>query len=268
LPRRETDYLVACGLEYPSTFFGPGRFAPGPFFSLDRPIEDNYKSISVFINQEGEVMIFGKKAVIALTGVSARQVEHWATTDVVRPSIPAAGKGSRRGYSFKDLVALRVAKRLKDEGISLQKIRKALEYLRKNFPDVKEPLAELRFVTDGVNLFVLDRDPEKILDVLRGGQFVFFLALGEIIAGLQGELKKLAIPKEEKVMVESREFTVVLTPDLEDGGFTVQCKEEPAAISHGETEQEALDNIIDALELCLEHEKEWQATKAGEAQAK
>lgn len=200
-------------------------------------------------------MIFGKKAVIALTEVSGRQVEHWATTGVVRPSIPAAGKGTRRGYSFKDLVALRVAKRLKDEGISLQKIRKALAYLRKNFPEVKEPLAELRFLTDGKDLFVLTDDPSVALDALKR-HFVFSLALGEIIAGLQGELKKLAIPKEEKLKVAGREFTVVLTPDLEDGGFTVQCREEPAAISEGETEQEALDNIIDALELCLKHEKE------------
>ncbi len=206
-------------------------------------------------------MMFGKKAVIAITGVSARQVEHWATTGVVRPSIPAAGKGTRRGYSFKDLVALRVAKRLKDEGISLQKIRKALTYLRKNFPERKEPLTELRFLTDGDTIFVVDRDPQRILDTLKGGQFVFSLALGEIIEGLKGELKKLATPKEEKVMVEGRNFTVVLTPDLEDGGFTVQCREEPAAISHGETEQEALDNIIDALELCLEHEKELLTAK-------
>jgi len=204
-------------------------------------------------------MIFGKKAVIALTGVSARQVEHWATTDIVKPSIPAAGKGTRRGYSFKDLVALRVAKRLRDEGISLQKTRKALAYLRKNFPDVKEPLAELRFLTDGETIFVLDRDPQKILDTLREGKFVFSLALGDIIAVLQGELKKLAIPKEEKVRVEDREFTVVLTPDLEDGGFTGQCREEPAAISQGETEQEALDNIIEVLEEHLEYERERQA---------
>jgi predicted RNase H-like HicB family nuclease len=212
-------------------------------------------------------MTFGKKAVIALTGVSGRQVEHWATTGVVRPSIPAAGKGTRRGYSFKDLVALRVGKRLKDEGISLQKIRQALAYLRKNFPDVKEPLAELRLLTDGDSIFLMDRDPQKILDTLKGGQFVFSLALGEIIAGLQGELKKLAIPREEKVMVANRQFTITLTPDLEDGGFTVQCREEPAAISHGETEQEALDNILDALELCLEHEKELQTDEAGKAQA-
>jgi predicted RNase H-like HicB family nuclease len=155
-----------------------------------------------------------------------------------------------------------VAKRLKDEGISLQKIRKALAWLRRNFPDLKQPLAELRFLTDGATIFVLDRDREKILDTLQCGQFVFSLALGELIEGLQGEVKKLAAPKEEKVMVDGRTFTAVLTPDLEDGGFTVQCLEEPAAISHGETEQEALDNIIDALELCLEHQRELQARKA------
>jgi len=68
-------------------------------------------------------------------------------------------------------------------------------------------------------------------------------------------------------MVDNQSFTVVLTSDMEDGGFTVQCKEEPAAISQGGTEQEALDNILDALELCLEHERELQAAKAGEAQS-
>lgn len=208
-------------------------------------------------------MVFGRKAVLALTGLTGRQMDYWATTGVVRPSVrPAAGKGSRREYSFNDLVALKVAKRLKDEGITLQKIRKALKWLRKNFPDVGQPLAELRFVTDGVSLFVLDRDPVKILDVLKGGQFVFSLALGEIIEGLKGELKQFAAPRKEKVMVGDRLFTVMLTPDLEDGGFTIQCVEEPAAISHGVTEQEAIDNIIDALELCLEHEREVQARES------
>ena len=152
-------------------------------------------------------MNFGKKAVIALTGVSGRQVEYWAATGVVRPSIPAAGKGSRRGYSFKDLVALRVAKRLKDEGISLQKIRKALAWLRKNFPDLKQPLAELRFLTNGRDLFVLTADPAVALNALKK-QFVFSLALGELIADLQGEVKKLATTREERVVVEGRTFTV------------------------------------------------------------
>ena len=210
-------------------------------------------------------MAFGKKTVIALTGVSGRQVDYWATEKVVRPSIKdAAGKGTRREYSFKDLVALKVAKRLRAEGISLQKIRKSLAWLRKHFPDLKQPLAELRFLTDGETVFVLDRDPQKILDTLKGGQFVFYLALGEIIEGLQGELKKLATPKEERVMVEGQEFPVILIPDLEDGGYTVQCQEIPAAISQGETQQEALDNITEVLAEYFAYVEE---QKAGEAQA-
>ena len=139
-------------------------------------------------------MIFGRKAVVDLTGVSERQVDYWATTGVVRPSAKsAAGKGSRRAYSFKDLVALKMAKRLKDEGISLQKIRKALAFLRKQFPDLKQPLAELRFLTDGETVYV-GRDREKIFDTLNQGQFVFSLALGEMIEELQGELKQFVGP--------------------------------------------------------------------------
>ncbi|MDD3580787.1 MAG: MerR family transcriptional regulator [Desulfobacca sp.] len=213
-------------------------------------------------------MIFGKKVVVALTGVSYKQLDYWATTGVVRPSVrAAAGKGSRREYDFKDLVALKVAKRLRDEGISLQKIRKALAYLEKHYPKKETQLAEFRFLTDGTNIFVVDKDPQRILDTLRDGQLVISLALGKIIEGLQGELKKFAAPREEKITVVGQTFTVVLTPDLEDGGYTVQCQEEPAAISEGETEREALANIIDALELCLEHEREWQAAKAEKAQA-
>jgi len=208
-------------------------------------------------------MGFGKKTVIALTGVSGRQVDYWATKKVVRPSIKEAfGKGSRREYSFKDLVALKVAKKLRDEGISFQKIRQSLSWLRKHFPDLKQPLVELRFLTDGETIFVLDRDREKILDTLHKGQLVFSLALGEIIEGLRGELKTLATPKKEKVMAADKEFTVAITPDLEDGGFTVQCREIPAAISQGGTEQEALDNIAEVLEEHLEYVKNVEAGKS------
>jgi DNA-binding transcriptional MerR regulator len=194
-------------------------------------------------------MTFGKKTAIALTGVTGRQLEHWAVTGIVRPSVKAAaGKGSRREYSFKDLVALKLAKRLRDEGISLQKIRKSLAWLRRHFPEVAAPLAELRFLTNGVDLFVLDRDPEKILDTLKNGQLVIALALGELIEDLQGDLRKLVIPKEEKIRVAGRTFTVILTLDRKEEGFTVQCLEEPATVSRGETEQEALDNLVDLLE--------------------
>jgi DNA-binding transcriptional MerR regulator len=209
-------------------------------------------------------MIFGRKAVVDLTGVSGRQMDYWATTGVVRPSAKsAAGKGSRREYSFKDLVALKMAKRLKDEGISLQKIRKILAFLRKHFPDLKQPLAELRFLTDGTTVYV-GRDREKIFDTLNQGQFVFSLALGEIIEELQGELKQFAAPREEKVRVGGEPFTVVFTPDLEHGGFAVHCREIPGAISEGATEQEALDTFAEVLAEYLGQRRE---SKAGEAQA-
>ncbi|MGQ9688914.1 MAG: MerR family transcriptional regulator [Desulfobaccales bacterium] len=207
---------------------------------------------------------FGRKAVMVIVGISKMQLEHWDRAGVVRPFKPAAGKGTRREYNFKDLVALKVAKRLRDEGISLQKIRKALAYLRRNFPEKEVHLSEFRFLTDGATVFVVDRDPQKLLDALRDGQLVISLALGELIEALKGEVKKLAGPKEEKIVVKGRTLTVLLTPDLEDGGFLVQCREIPGAISQGETEQEALDKISEVLEEHFEYVKEHQA---GEVQA-
>jgi len=204
---------------------------------------------------------FGAKVVKDITGVSRMQLQHWDRTGIVRPSVKiGAGKGSRREYSFKDLVQLKVAKRLREEGISLQKIRKALEHLRKDFPDLKSPLAELRFLTNGVDIFVLTKDPQMILDALKG-QFVFSFALGDLIDGLKGSIKNLEVPREEKVFVGEREFTAVLKPDLEDGGYSVTCNEIPAAISQGDTIQEALDNLVDAVELCLEAEAELRSSR-------
>jgi predicted RNase H-like HicB family nuclease len=78
-----------------------------------------------------------------------------------------------------------------------------------------------------------------------------------LIEGLQVEVKKLATPKEEKVAADGQTFTVVLTPDLEEGGYTVQCQEIPGAISEGDTEQETLDNIIEVLEEVLGLEPAW-----------
>jgi DNA-binding transcriptional MerR regulator len=192
---------------------------------------------------------FGKQAVMTLTGLTYRQIDYWARTGVVKPSIKAGeGKGSRREYSFKDLVALRVAKSLRDEGISLQKIKKSLAYLKRKYADIGQPLAQWRFLTDGKTIFIVDWDREKILDTLNQGQLVIYLALGEIIEELQGEIKKLAIPKSKKVVVDGQTFTVVSAPDLEEGGYTALCEEIPAAIAEGDTEQEALNNIEAILE--------------------
>jgi predicted RNase H-like HicB family nuclease len=228
-------------------------------------------------------MTFGRNVVIAVTKVSRMQLDHWAQSGIVRPSVKSSsGKGSRREYSFEDLVQLKIAKTLRAQGIGLLKIRAILKFLRKGFlkkssSTGSETLASLRgamtappnllacgtlgfhggalagwrYLTNGIDTFVMTRDPHEALNALKK-EFVFSLSLEDIVDGLKKDLVQLIDPKEYRVKVNDREFTILLTPDIEDGGFTVQCKEIPAAISQGDNEQEAIDNIIDALELCLE----------------
>jgi len=104
-------------------------------------------------------MNFNTKTVARILGLTIRQIDYWDKTNLIKPSVQeAAGYGSVRLYSFADLIQLKVAKALKDAGISIQKMRKALIYLEKNMPDVDKPLANLKFLTDGETIFVITRD--------------------------------------------------------------------------------------------------------------
>ena len=80
-----------------------------------------------------------------------------------------------------------------------------------------------------------------------------FVAIGELMDELKGALKTLQKPEETKIKVHGRQYTAILEADLQDGGYMVTCSEIPAAISQGETVEEAIENITDAVELCLEH---------------
>ena len=102
------------------------------------------------------MMGYNTKAVCKITGLSKRQVDYWDRTHFVKPSInEASGYGSVRLYAFTDLIQLKVAKALKDAGVSVQKMRKSLNYLKKHKPEIENPMAELKFITDGENIFVL-----------------------------------------------------------------------------------------------------------------
>jgi len=198
-------------------------------------------------------MSFNTKTVAALTGLTQRQIDYWDRTHFVKPSLKeAAGYGSGRLYSFVDLVQLKVAKILKDKGVSLQRIRKSINYLKKNFPDVQKPLAEMRFLTDGDTIFVLTKNNQAILDTLAKGQMVFALALGEIIEQLKGEVKNISQDRKYKVSVKGKAYEVVLHPDTEDGGFWVECPDLPGCDSQGDTVEEALEMIKDAIKGHLE----------------
>ena len=125
--------------------------------------------------------------VCKLTGISYAQLNHWARTGLVVPSLAqAAGRGSRRKYSWRDIVALRAVIHLRAGGLSLQALRKSAEYLRANLPEIERPLADLTLVTDGHSLFAICHSPQetasRVIDALRGGQLVMAVALGEMVA--------------------------------------------------------------------------------------
>lgn len=126
------------------------------------------------MNEQG----FSSKLTAEIAGITYRQLDYWARRDIVRPSlIGASGSGSRRLYSYRDLLELRVIKTLIDSGIKLQQVRKALDYLR---GQLGEDVATASLVISGTNSIVANTEGE-LVELLQSGQGVLnVLALGSV----------------------------------------------------------------------------------------
>jgi predicted RNase H-like HicB family nuclease/DNA-binding transcriptional MerR regulator len=198
----------------------------------------------------------------AVTGVTPMQLAYWSNTGLVVPSVGTGqGRGSKRVYSFRDLVQLAVVRRLMGAGVSLQRIRKAVAYLRKHCPDVEHPLAELTLLTDGDTVFRLTDDPDVIMSAMpHGGQLVFALAFGELFNAVRSRLATIPMTQTRTITVGDFEFPVRLTPDPDDGGYVAACPGLPGCLSQGDTADEALANIADAA-------RGWLAANAGQEAA-
>ncbi len=200
---------------------------------------------------------FNSKAVSKILGIPLRVIDYWDRTNFIKPSInEASGYGSMRLYSFTDLIQFKVAKFLRDQGLSLQKIRKSLNYLRKHLPEIEKPLAQLRFLTDGETIFVLTNKNKEIIETLKKGQYVLSIAIGELINELKGETSKMTMDREYMVNLLKRSFKVILHPEIEDGGYWVECPELPGCSSQGDSVEEALDMIRDAIKGHVEVQEE------------
>jgi DNA-binding transcriptional MerR regulator len=122
--------------------------------------------------------------VCRIVGISYRQLDYWARTDLVTPSIrDAHGSGTQRLYSFQDLVSLKVIKSLLDTGISLQRVRKAVEYLQ----EMDRPTHGVTLMSDGQGVYEAD-SPEAVVDLLKNGQGVFAIALDRVWDDLESTL--------------------------------------------------------------------------------
>jgi DNA-binding transcriptional MerR regulator len=124
----------------------------------------------------------------AAAGITYRQLDYWARTGLVEPSVrAAAGSGSQRLYGFRDILVLKVVKRLLDTGISLQQIRAAVTHLRERG---SADLAEVTLMSDGVSVYECT-SPDEVVDLLQGGQGVFGIALGRVWQEVEGTLAEL-----------------------------------------------------------------------------
>jgi len=140
---------------------------------------------------QGREVGFPSTSACRIVGVTPRQIQYWDEIGLVKPAArAAAGRGTRRRYSFLDLLRLSVVRALIERGLSPRNIRKSLAVLREACPKVLDPLAQLKLVTDGERLFLVTDDRRRILDVLER-QFVFSIALGPLVRELRGRAERL-----------------------------------------------------------------------------
>jgi len=175
-------------------------------------------------------------------------LHYWDKTNLLKPSLrPAGGKGTRRLYSFQDLVQILVVSRLsRDLGLPIQRVRKCLAYLKKHFPHLEAPLAEVSLLTDGDTIFVLTDDSDKALDTLRE-QVVWSVPLAAILRSVRAALEHATAPRTEKLQVAGRKFTVTMEQDPEDGWWVGLVKELPGCGSQAGSLDELREMVKDAI---------------------
>jgi DNA-binding transcriptional MerR regulator len=195
---------------------------------------------------------FTTKTVARITGVTARQLDYWANTDFIIPSVQVgAGRGKVRLYSFVDLVQVKVAKQLGDAGISLQKMRKAVSALRSIAPDIEKPLAQFEFISDGRDIFVADTEERMIAITHDMGQFYWRLNVGDLVRELADKVEQLAQVEKTVVTVGGREYPVVIHRDLESEWWVGRCTTIRGCVTQGQTRDELLEMLADAIAECL-----------------
>jgi DNA-binding transcriptional MerR regulator len=192
---------------------------------------------------------YGASAVLQLIGISYRQLDHWARTGLVRSSVrQASGRGSRRVYSFQDLVALRVVGQLREAGVSVQTIRKAVAFLKRN---AAQPISMLNLVGHGRKVFTLTDDPSKLVEASENGQVVLSISVASLERHLKEGVTRISAPREVTVRMRGKAYRAVFTPDLEVGGYTVEVPELPGCITEGDGLAEARRMTREAIEAWL-----------------
>lgn len=149
--------------------------------------------LSLDVGEDAENTGYRGPTVCKIVGITYRQLDYWARTKLVEPTFrKASGSGTQRLYSFDDIVRLKVVRRLLETGVSLQKVRLAIEELRAR----GQSIAETTLISDGTSVYAMD-DDAQLLDLLKRGQGVFAISLDPVVDELKGEVT--AFPTERVV---------------------------------------------------------------------
>ncbi|HVF12501.1 MAG TPA: MerR family transcriptional regulator [Actinomycetota bacterium] len=136
--------------------------------------------------------------VCKIVGITYRQLDYWARTGLVTPSVQSAqGSGSQRLYSFEDLVDLKLIKNLLDSGVSLQRVREAIDYLH----EIGYELTGVTIASDGESVYACT-SPQEVFDLLKKGQGVFGIAIDPVMREIEGSVSQLntqAAEREQEV---------------------------------------------------------------------
>ena len=157
----------------------------------------------------GEIGYRGPTACVA-AGITYGMLDHWVRTGMVEPSVRNADVGSQRLYSFRDILLLKVVKRLLDTGIPLQQIRAAVQHLRDRG---SADLAQVTLMSDGVSVYECT-STDEVVDLLQGGQGVFGIALGRVWREVEGDLAVLPAVRTEDGLVAVPPGGTGFTDDL------------------------------------------------------
>jgi len=196
-------------------------------------------------------------AVRRITEATQRQLTYWDTTGFLKPSGKDTG---HRRYTFPDVVAVKTVMALRGQGCSLQKIRKAVRYLRSQYPQDAGPdvLASLTLLTDGKTVYMLT-DAQEVMDVVSQQTVWWIVNVGRLILEARQAMQTLSLEWVEPVSVRGGAYRLRVSHDPDESGFVVQCVELPGAIEQGETPDEAIENGKAAIESVLA----FQAKRAG-----
>ncbi len=140
--------------------------------------------------QSNTTLGYRSPQVCKVVGITYRQLDYWDRSGLLGPSLQeASGSGSQRLYTFRDVVTLRVVKRLKDAGTSLHKIRAAFEQLEEQVGENWRE-SDITLISDGTTIYAAT-SPEEVVDLLARGQGVFGIAVRPVHDEVQGEIHKL-----------------------------------------------------------------------------